>query len=316
MAVKDLRELFNSFLEMNWLRPENAAWDTVASMLLSEHLKPGQTIMDVGCGNGLTTFISSGGRMSLTYDWYVNTNPNGFDQNADIYDFDNKIDISEHIAKKPAIVWEKGVDHKAALIAQAAKLSLYRESQIADLDTKSGVTALDGSYDLIFSNILYWLRNPQLVLEQCAKSLKPDGTLLVAFPNENFFAYCESYQYEEKKSEFLRLLNRGRRETHHWTMSLGKFQKLLKTHKIGLEVVEHTPYLSERTLNYWDFGLRPLSVPMLNLTARMAPDERLRFKKDWIQNISDLYYEMFLLELQSLEERRGAYSFVQLAKTK
>ena len=55
------RDLLRRFLQAYWLRPENAMWMTIRSMVLSELLLDSPAI-DVCCGDGVFSFLHAGGR--------------------------------------------------------------------------------------------------------------------------------------------------------------------------------------------------------------------------------------------------------------
>ena len=54
-------------LNVNWLRPESALWDALASSVISQIpiLSPS---LDLGSGNGSFSFITAGGTFSSKYD--------------------------------------------------------------------------------------------------------------------------------------------------------------------------------------------------------------------------------------------------------
>lgn len=75
----------DAHLNVNWLRPESALWDTIASQVISQcELVPPS--LDLGSGNGIFSFITAGGEFSPEYDWCRNVDPHGFWNNRDIYD--------------------------------------------------------------------------------------------------------------------------------------------------------------------------------------------------------------------------------------
>jgi len=306
------RELFERFLAMNWLRPENAVWDTMAAILLRSELQNRQRRLDIGCGNGLTTFLVSGGEMSPDYDWYINVTTAGFSEGADIYNAFFYTDISKHVARRPRITWDAGVDHKQPLLDQAQQLGLYRTLNRIDLDEAPG--DLDGSYDLIFSNMLYWLRHPFAVLTRASEMLAAGGRMIVDLPNPRFYQYCESYSHRQNSSRFLKILNRGRGDTLMWTMEIRQLAQGLTERRIPLRIVRAQSYLSKRTLSYWDFGLRPFSPALIRHTQKLDPGDRLELKSSWCATVSDLFYEMFLLEKESLEEDQGGFWFIVLER--
>ena len=74
---KMTNEFLKNQLNVNWLRPETALWRSIDSTLITKHEIKAPSL-DLGCGNGIHSFITAGGNFSLDYDSYMNTDLNGF----------------------------------------------------------------------------------------------------------------------------------------------------------------------------------------------------------------------------------------------
>ena len=61
----DLDDLLDAHLSVCWLRPENVVWDTVASYLVRKQGLSRPTL-DLGCGNGIYSFVTAGGRFGAS----------------------------------------------------------------------------------------------------------------------------------------------------------------------------------------------------------------------------------------------------------
>ena len=82
---KDGIVFLKNHLNAAWLRPESALWGAIASTIVSKHeIEPPS--LDLGCGNGIFSFITAGGNFSVDYDWYININVEGFWGNKEIYE--------------------------------------------------------------------------------------------------------------------------------------------------------------------------------------------------------------------------------------
>lgn len=113
-----------SHLNVNWLRLESALWDAIASTVISRYeITPPS--LDLGCGNGIFSFITAGGDISIDYDWYVNVDTKGFWENRDIYDVCKINRLEKYIAEKPTYNFTYGLDHKPNLLKQAESLDFY-----------------------------------------------------------------------------------------------------------------------------------------------------------------------------------------------
>lgn len=291
-------------LNVSWLRPESALWNAIASSLISKYeiIPPS---LDLGCGNGIFSFITAGGEFNLNYDWYVNVELKGFWNNKDIYDICKIDNLDKFISKKPRYRFDYGLDHKLSLIRQARALYFYRSLILAD--ASMFLSFQDTSFKTVFSNILYWLPNLNKSLLQINRITEKNGTVILCMPNTKFFDYCDSYHWKQKKSTFLRLLNRGRYKNLLWTISYRDFSKITK--QCGFKIMNHAYYLSPSTLKIWDIGLRPLSPLLIKMTSCLTPKNRQAIKSEWIETLLRFLFPLYQEEKQSKVEG-GFHLFV------
>ncbi len=299
-----LKEHLNAW----WLRPEQSVWDARASEI-AEPFAPKGTSLDLGCGNGLYSFISAGGAIGPEHDWFVNARSSGFAKNKDSYDVVPRFDASRHIVRRPRYRFTFALDHKPNLLAQAGRLGLY--GALKQGDGNARLPFADGELTTVYSNILYWLKNPRERFADIGRTLSRGGRAILSLQDPSFKTICESYQWKAKRSNLLRMLNRGRAECSYWTATLPQLKAFAKP--AGLRVVHAERYLSPRTLRFWDVGLRPLFPPLLEMTKRLSARDRRETKALWIETALPLMQEM--LELERKEGARGGYHFVVLEKS-
>ena len=121
------------YLYMNWLRPEGVVWDCVASQLFrSELINDSGSILEIGIGNGYTSFMQLGGAFDPSYDWYYNVLLQGFDENADIYDASVIDSVSSFIRKQPEVRIDYAIDHKQNLLDQVSQLNFVNKLSVHD----------------------------------------------------------------------------------------------------------------------------------------------------------------------------------------
>lgn len=304
-----IRKFIENHLNVAWLRPESALWWALESVLMSKYeiAKPS---LDIGCGNGIFSFINAGGEFSLEYDWYVNSDVKGFWANKDIYDTCKVLDVSKFITKKPAYTYSCGLDYKENLLKQAAALGLYDAT--VQHDGNQPLPFDDGRFKTVFSNILYWLKDLKQSLSEIYRVLDKDGIAILVLPNTKFFEYCFTYDWKNKKSELLRLLNRGRSECMHWSISHDDFIALASG--VGFKLVEHEYFLSPLVLQAWDVGLRPLSPLLIKMANKLSVNDRKEIKQEWIES-----FIKFLMPLQAMDQaskEEGGFHFFVLRKDK
>lgn len=297
-------EMLSGFLYMNWLRPEVVIWDTVASQLIGSELIKSSNIMEIGIGNGCFTFMACGGRFKKEYDWYYNVDTAGFWKNRDIYDAFTCCDIAEYIASPSPIRIKLALDHKENLLKQAAQLGFIDNLHVVDANDDFDFSGID----TVYSNILYWLKDPLQVLRNLDKRLSSGAKAIIVFPNSDFYKNCSSYS---RSTELLKLLNRGRGDTLMWTMNMDQFSKVIS--KTGFVINHYVKFLAPSTLKIWDIGLRPLSPHLIKMANGLSPELRSEIKMEWCETCMRFLDEMAELELSEGPDR-GGYNFVVLSK--
>ncbi len=292
-------------LNVSWLRPESALWDAVASSIISrQEIK--SPSLDMGCGNGLFSFITAGGNFSIDYDWYLNVETEGFWEKKDIYDTCKMNNMEDYILEKPDYKFTCGLDHKNNLLRQAECLGLYDELILHDANQK--LPFEDSEFKTVFSNILYWLNDPENSIGEIHRILQDRGRALLCIPNIKFKEYCPTYSWKERKSPLLEKLNRGRSESMHWLTSYQEFSMMVE--KVGLRIVDHSYYLSRNTLLIWDVGLRPISPYLIKMANKLNVKDRRSIKSEWVDTVNELLVPLYQMEMDSKEEDGGFHFFV------
>lgn len=294
-------------LNVVWLRPEDALWYAIASTIISKHQIESPSL-DLGCGNGIFSFITAGGNFSADYDWYINVEPEGFYQGKDIYDICKVIPSKKYIIDKPKYRFTYGLDYKTYLLTQAKGLGLYRNLILHDANQV--LPFQDSQFKTIFSNILYWLNDPVESLKEIHRVLQNGGRALLCIPNVKFKEYCFTYRWKDKDSLLLKKLNRGRSETMRWLASYNEFSKMVKD--AGFSVVHHSYYYSRLTLTIWDIGLRPISPYLIKMANKLSPEDRRSIKLEWVDTLFEILLPLYEMEMNSKEE--GGFHFFALQK--
>ena len=146
-----LREFLNAF----WLRPEVALIKTHEYMAL-QRLPFTEPSIDIGCGDGIFSFIAAGGRFGPDFDMYQNiTGTEQFFNGVDVFDHYDEKQFGIDIVQPPQRKITHGLDHKASLIAKASHLGLYENTIVSDAN--ESIPLEDKSVTTAFCNILYIL---------------------------------------------------------------------------------------------------------------------------------------------------------------
>lgn len=297
-------EFLRNHLNVWWLRPESALWDAIVSTVISRY-KIKAASADLGCGNGIFSFITAGGRFSLDYDWFRNVD---FSKD-DIYDAAKKVKISQYIEKAPKYKFDWGIDIKANLLRQANGLNFYKNLKLHDINYL--LPFEDESLSTVFSNILYWPRDPRKTLKEICRILAPEGKALLCVPSEKFYKFCPSYKWKNHKpilyKNLMRAINLGRDKCVLHTFRATQFSEMAKD--AGFSVIGCDPYFSPLTLKLWDIGLRPISRPLIKMANKLNPTNRKKIKVEWMNVCLKYLILLYKMEFEYKGEK-GFYLFV------
>ena len=120
--MSTLKELLNVY----WLRPETALWRAIDIEVMKNFEVKGNSL-DLGCGDGVLSFIRGGGKFDRSFDDYQSIgNLDKFFNNHDIHDTFIK-GYSPSIKSKPTYKFSKALDHKENLLLKAKELNFYKD---------------------------------------------------------------------------------------------------------------------------------------------------------------------------------------------
>ena len=245
---------FNELLNAFWLRPETALWREIdiRAMAPFEFRSPS---LDLGCGDGIFSFIRAGGGFDEGFDAFrAVTGLDQFFDNVDVFDaFDESVNSA--VTRRPRYEIDCGFDHKENLLRKAGQLGLYRDLKAGDAN---GPLPFPGqSYNSVFSNIVYWLDDPQAAIVEIARILLPGGQACLMLPNRTLPEFSFYNQMYVKTGDpdwaFLEKLDRGRfadnirqaRSGETWEAMFGN---------AGLSVAKHVSHMSKTVIQIWDIG--------------------------------------------------------------
>ena len=295
-----MSRFLKELLDVYWLRPETALWRAIDIEVMKDFEVCGKSL-DLGCGDGVFSFIRAGGRFDFSFDDYQSMGDlDRFFQGDDVHDF-LKLGYLPQIVKKPKYTFSNALDHKRNLLKKAEKLSFYQKLTIHDANERFPFA--DNSFNTVFSNIIYWLDDPQKSLNEISRVLIEGGRAALMLPNATLpeFSFYNQLYLKTKNADFsfLRYLDRGRFSSNiKASKSYIEWKKLIDNS--GLSIVSHQTHLSKRVIQIWDIGLRPLFPVLHKLISSIEDKETLRqIKKEWV----DIFYK-FLEPIYELEKNR------------
>jgi len=311
MAEKDtLSELLNVF----WLRPETALWREIDIRAMStfEITSPSP---DLGCGDGVFSFIRAGGRFDLSFDAFRSvTQLDMFFQNADIFDSYNE-NISIAVTQHPNYRIDVGFDHKNTLLQKANKLGIY--GTLTQGDANQALPFADETFNSVFSNIIYWLDSPAATITEISRILKPGGNACLMLPNITFPQYSFYNQLylkgKDTNLKFLEMLDRGRfADNIRQAKSLRDWETIIS--RAGLKIERSQPHLSKPIIQIWDIGLRPLFPILLEMVNEIPLDKLATIKLKWINTMRSFIQPLLEIERMSPGDCQPAFYCFELRK--
>ncbi len=277
-------EKLRRFLEAYWLRPENALWMTLRSLVLESAPWAAPSI-DVSCGDGVFSFLHHGGVFDPSFDVFgaadVADAVKALD--ADIFDY-----VDEHyqpaIRTAPRCTIDVGTDCKPSMLEKAGKLGLYR--RLVHHDNNEKLPFEDESFRTVYCNAAYWVRNIDGFLSELARITRPDGFLILQVKMDCLRDYTLRFAHDILGDRVLDLLERGRFSC--WVSLADRSTWERRFRRAGLHIRQAVPFITRTHAQIWDIGLRPVAPLLMRMVDNLRPDVRETIKRDWVDLFLDL----------------------------
>ena len=276
-------QILKEFLNVHWLRPEVALLKTSEVIAMKDFVFESPSL-DMGCGDGIFSFIRAGGGFNQEFDLYsgMKVDRNVFFDNLDIYDFKSSSTKDANPVKKPQYKISVALDHKNNLLEKSKRFDFYNDYVCHDAN--NALPFPSNAFASVFSNILYWLNNPQNVLHDVCRILSVGGRMALVLPDKSFTDYSFYQRLYLKTSDsrwkWLQKIDRGRSESIKHRYSATEWENMFN--EAGLAVIQHKRFLSKFLFQIWDIGLRPVFPVLYKMQSKLNVSERLEVKKDWI----------------------------------
>lgn len=227
------------FLNVYWLRPENALWRAVNCSAIDD-LEFAEPSLDLSCGDGIFSFLRAGGDFDLSFDiFHEVASLDRFFENVDIYDV-SAAGYEPLITHPPEYKINYGTDWKQNLLDRAAKLGLYRELRLHD--NNEPLPFEDDTFRTIFSNSAYWVEKLPQLLREIVRVLRPDGVAILMLKTDAIRDYDLERFGQALGADWLSMINRGRRDNYPRLYDDDGWTALL--HESGLKVVSRRPQVT------------------------------------------------------------------------
>lgn len=294
-------------LNVFWLRPETALWRACDIQAMAKFSVQSPSL-DLGCGDGIFSFIRAGGELRDDFDVFRSVGRlDEFFENADVFDHFEEHEAPVVIAQ-PRYKFDVGFDQKRNLLRKASQLSFY--AKLVEGDADRALPFASESFASIFSNIIYWLEDPQFALTEVGRVLAPGGQACLMLPSDTFarFSFYGRFFLEtgDKRFQFLEKLDRGRlADNIKQCKSDADWRKLFSN--AGLRVDHHARHLWGPLVQIWDVGLRPLFPVLKKMTACVEPATLSALKREWVETLAA--FARPLVELDAVERTPAESGF-------
>lgn len=275
------RDWLSDFLNVYWLRPENALWRALNAKAL-EGLVVENPSLNLSCGDGVFSFLLNGGNFSTSFDVFQGTGDlDEFYEDVDIFDKFPK-EYNPEITRRPDMSMTVGTDLKPKQLKKAEKLSYFEE--LISHDNNEPLPFEDGQFMTVYSNSAHWTEDISLHLSEIERVLSSDGTAILQLKTPavtSFLADLREGFEAELAGELIDILDRGRSSHYAHLLDPDDWQKHLED--AGLRVVERRQTVTWVHSRLWDVGLRPISPHLIRMANSLPPSNRQIIKEDWIE---------------------------------
>lgn len=274
------------FLNVYWLRPENALWRANNCKIL-EDIEFTSPSLDLSCGDGVFSFLLAGGEFEDEFDIFgAVDNLDQFFDDEDIYNaYSESYDPA--IKSRPNYQITVGTDWKADLLAKAETLDLHEK--LIQHDNNEPLPFEDNRFQTVFSNSVYWVDNLDTHLNEIRRVLDDSGKAVLVLKTthiRNFLQALWDDWKDELGNELIDMIDRGRKD--HYAHLYDDVGWTARLEDAGLSIKDRYPSASQFHGRVWDLGLRPISPHLIKMAYSLPSERRVELKTEWIDTWYDL----------------------------
>ncbi len=281
----DRADLLHRYLNVYWLRPENAFW-TVLRSLAWQRVAVSSPSIDVSCGDGVFSFIHAGGAFAPSFDVFqaVGQLDRVTAENADMFDHSAEETYRPAVTRRPTWKIDVGADLKGALLGKAGVLDFY--GRLVRHDNNEPLPFRDGEFETVYCNSAKWIRNIEPFLAEITRITRSSGTIVLHVKLDTVSRYTLKPFRAQFGERVLDIIDRGRLAT--WPALASRAEWERRFDAAGLGVVEVTPLATRTHAHLWDVGLRPIAPLLVRMANALTSQTRLAIKQDWIALFREL----------------------------
>jgi len=306
-----MEELLKQCLNVFWLRPENALFNTFKSNSYNS-LKFESPSLDLSCGDGIFQAIHLGAKFPDDFDYYLSTKASNFshDNFVDIYDH-YESDYNVKYLVPPSQQIDYGTDWKQELLNKAEKTGIYKNLILHD----NSVLPLpfdDSFFKTIYSNSIYWVKNVEGLTKEIFRISRNDATVGLQVLTPSIF---ETFKFFEKflSEKAISILDRQRHSTMPSQKTYHEWKELFENN--GFIIKKTVPMAPNKIIfDIWNIGLRPISHLLIRMSDSLPLEEKRKIKKEWVEIFFELFKPLLKLPNSGPIEHSG-YTYFELKKS-
>lgn len=303
--------LLDEYLNLHWLRPETALWQTLDARALNHWRRQyvRQPLLDLGCGDGTHAAVMFGTRFDAGFDVFASLRLRA----ADIYDAFDARSYRPRIASYGERV-AFGIDIRPNMVRRAEALGTYLHTLLGDA---TNLPLHRDAVRTVFSNVIrdFPDQTCQVALREISRVLQPGGCLILPAPapdwRDQLYFYPAARALNERgdhrAAARMAGLDRGRSVSFAQQKSRDAWGDCLAD--AGLEIIDCRPTHAPQVVRFWDVGLRPFSVPLLGWVNSLDAEARSLIKRSFIATVKPL-----LARLLSIVPDEGCGHVMYLAR--
>ncbi len=301
-------------LNLYWLRPEVALWRTFDCTLMEKYqiLQPS---LEMGTGDGVLSYILAGGNFHHDFDVYrLVEKTDNFTKGEDIYNT-----ISNH---KPILISNKnklrhrytvGIDYKRNMLKKALLIPDFYKT-LLQYNLNKPLPFKSESFQTVFSNIIYWLEDLDVVFFSAYNILRKNGRMYIFVPNVNFkqLTWILYQENNYRDYSYLNYINRGYNSLFKHCYSKEKWINIFERN--GFNIIDHRQYLSKIIMEIWSVGTRPVSHLLINMSNKLDDKNRITVKSEWINYFYEFFTPLIKFDWECDRVTEPAFHFFVLEK--
>ncbi len=257
-------------------------WMTLRSLALRQCKLRGVNV-DLGCGDGVFSFLHFGGTFDPDFDVFHATISSSHKPNADMFDH-MADDYRPIILSSPTEAIGVGVDIKATMLAKANRLGFY--DRLVEHDNNRPLPFDDDAFETVYCNTAYWVREIDQFLGELGRITRAGGSIILHVKLSSMQDFTLDAFRGVLGDVCLARLARGRLEC--WPTVADRATWESRFAAAGLTIEDATPFVTRTHAHIWDIGLRPFAPMLVKMAGGVSPETRASVKAEWTDVCLDL----------------------------